>query len=86
VIYASIIAYGKCIDLTEAKTNAGILNELNQVTEFFKLKSMHIDEQHRFKSRLSFKAITALYLNLIRKLLGTIQHSGKSPVGSGFDI
>ena len=85
MIYASIIAC-KCIDLTEAKTNAGILNELNQVTEFFKLKSMHIDEQHRFKSRLSFKAITALYLNLIRKLLGTIQHSGKSPVGSGFDI
>lgn len=66
---------GYCIQESESKTQGGIIQELNNAIEFFTKKCIE-EEGKRFKSRLTFKALSAIYLKMVKKELGKIGAMG----------
>jgi translation initiation factor eIF-2B subunit alpha len=69
VTQALIQGLGHCIQQSESKTQGGILQELNNAIEFFTKKAMG-EEEARFKSKFTIKALTAIYLRMVKKELG----------------
>ena len=67
---AFIQGLGFCVQNSESKTTGGILQELNNAIDFFAKKSMTAEHSHRFKSRLTFKALCAIYIKMVKKELG----------------
>ena len=66
---AVIQGLGFCIQNSESKTSGGILQELNNAIDFFTKKAMG-SESKRFKSRLTLKALCAIYTKMVKKELG----------------
>ena len=66
---ALIYGLGHTIQNSESKASQGILQELNNTIDFFTKKSMSSDKK-RFKSRLTLKALCAIYTKMVKKELG----------------
>ena len=68
-MHACILALGSSIQKSQALTFQGILTELSHIIEYFNRQSILPENKLRFKSRLTFKALSAIFLKMIRKEL-----------------
>ena len=69
MLHAAILALGGGLQRTKEITINGILSELTHTIDYIIRESAHQDYRVMIKSRLTFKAISEIYLRQCRKTL-----------------
>ena len=77
-LYLSIKALGASLQLTNQKTVKGILEELTDTIKYFNKMSAQPENARVFKSRLTFKAISEIFRNMISRDIAYRQKNEKS--------